>query len=158
MTLPVKAVERSHADYMDEQLHALLVQLKVEYPVKMLASLAGCSSSLVYAWAEPSRPKEARYLFSLAGMLAERGDYRLVHLILPPGVRLVAEEPPVVMPNGSSEDEVTDGAIALAQAALAHRGHNPDAVAQARSVLREIEQRLEGEELLLRARAGGAVR
>lgn len=144
----------SHADYMAEQIHKIMLQLRAEYPVKMLADLAGCSASLIYSWSESADDAKAKYILALAAQLADRGDYRWILMLLPAGARVVSGKRTYQV-NGSCDDEVTDGTIALAQASLSHRGRNPDQIAEARRALREVEHRLEEEEINLRAQLAG---
>lgn len=139
----------SHADYMAEQIHKLLIILRTEYPVKMLADLMGGSTSLIYSWSESADDAKAKYIMALAAGLAERSDYRLINLLLPIGDKILSSRQPATV-NGSVEDEVTDGTVALAQAAISHRGRNPDQIAESRRLLREVEERLEQEEMLIR--------
>lgn len=139
----------SHADYMAQQIHKLLVILRTEYPVKMLADMMGGSASLLYSWSDSADDAKAKYILALASGLAEIGDYRMINIILPVGDKIWSEKNQELA-NGSVLDELADGVNALDRSTLAHRGHNPDEIAGARKLLRQVEQRLEQEEMLLR--------
>jgi len=123
----------SHADHTKGQIHLALLQLVGEdsFPVSTLASLAGCSESLVYQWTQGKAIPSGHFLMALAYRLAaEYSNYRLATLALPPGLRLtrvkVATEA-----NGCLNDEAADLSLAIANALVAHRGGDADGVAQA---------------------------
>lgn len=148
----------SHAAHMAGQIQLELLRLINEdgFPVSVLANLAGCSESLVYQWTQGKTSPRGDYLKALEYRLAsEYSNYRLLTLGMPPGLRLgrVQVEGGA---NGKVDDEVADGNIALANATVAHRGNDPDGIASARRELRDVEKRLEGEELQLRARQDGS--
>lgn len=143
-----------HPDSMATAIHAALMKLRYEdeIPVATIARLAGCSESLVYTWSdgEACAKAPARYISSLAAALAQEfHNFRLVNLLLPMGSRVVVGSVGAEV-DGRVDDEVTDGTIALAQLAAAHRGRDPEAMAEARRLAQTILKRVEGEEALLR--------
>lgn len=154
-----KPIRFSHADYIAEKMHRAVMALRYEdgFPVARLAELAGCSESLIYTWAnlDGFMPTAGKYLFAMASGLAERhGNYRLIQLLLPVGVR-VSVSKDIPLADGSCDDEHLAGSLALAQAVQAHRGKNADAIREARDQLMDVARRLEQEEAVLRQSTEG---
>lgn len=149
-------MKASHADFMAEQLLQTLLSVWPDYHAKMLAKLAGCSTSELYTWrSQGMQDAKASYVMALASGLAEEyQDYRFIKALLPTGDKII-HEGLEVQADGRVDDEAADAAVAMGQAVMAHRGKNPDGIAQAREQLRDIEKRLEEEERMMRAQQAG---
>ncbi|MEM1055145.1 MAG: hypothetical protein AAGI52_06435 [Bacteroidota bacterium] len=144
----------SHSDSTATAIHGALMKLRYEdeIPVATLARMAGCSESLIYTWSDAERAAAApaRYVMALAtGLAREFENFRLINLLLPIGTRVVVGTAGAEV-DGRIDDEVTDATLAMAQMAAAHRGRDPEAMAQARRLAQKILRRTEGEEALLR--------
>lgn len=143
----------SHVDHIRGQIQLALLKLTNEdqFSVSRLAELAGCSESLIYQWTGGKTPPRGDYIFALMTRLAaEYSNYRLLTVAMPSNLRLSRVKVESTA-NGSMDDEIADLSIAGANLALAHRGSDPDGIAEARASLREIDRRAEAEETLLRS-------
>ena len=142
----------SHADYMASTIHGALRLIRDRWTVKLIASMAGCSTSEVYSWFEEAADEpKGRFLFALAASLADRGDFVLIDILLPAGTRIATDEEEHHA-DGSTDDEVIALTIANAQIALAGQSRDADGLADGRRTLIELERRLEKEERLMRGR------
>ena len=142
----------SHADYMADAIRAALLLMKEEWGVKLMASWAGCSTSEVYKWvaAEGWTMPRGDYLAALTWSAAKHGDYTLLRVQTPPGLR-VCEVERSVEANGSTQDEVADATVALARAVQAD-GLSSRGVLEAADELELVVLRLRNEGLWLRGR------
>lgn len=138
-------------NYMWEQIREILWLLrnKDEFSVDQLARLAGCSTSLIYKWCNNEGYARADFLFQLAESLAERHrNYRLIHLLLPLGVRLVTRTGSHTA-NGTL-DELEDSALAIAE--IVHSVNNPERLEKTARLYHDLGDRLDVEAQALRGK------